>query len=188
MVHVLGDRNGYEVVCGYSDFVGIPLSAAGATAIAAGWYQSLRQFHEKAFLKRKAGGQPARLRYSSRALLNTVMLSELESVFEAGYLNEALSGVGLDSVITSATSPEDSGWSTQISERHHWQTLSAMLDDITGNPRADVEAVVETVRQADGFYTLLKGAGVPFERNTDGQHLAEWLRGLQSFQRDIGWL
>ncbi|MCH7726889.1 MAG: hypothetical protein IH991_10460, partial [Planctomycetes bacterium] len=185
LVHVLGDRNGYEVVCGYCDFVGIALRAAGATAFATGWYQSLRQFHEKAFLKRKAGGQPARLRYSSRRLINSIMLSELESISEAGYLDAAVSNVALDSIIKSAASPESSGWTTQFSERHHWQSLSAMNEDLTDTPKADTAAVVESIRQASGLYTLLKGAGVPFERNTDGEHLREWLRALTAFQQEV---
>jgi len=187
LVHVLGDRNGYEVVCGYSDFVGIPLRAAGATAFATGWYQSLRQFHEKAFLKQKPGGQRARLRYSSRPLINSVMLSELESIHRAGYLDQILSNVELDSMIRRATSPERSEWTTQISERHHWQTLSAMNEELEGSPKASTAAVIESVRQAIGLYTVLRGSGVPFERSTDGEHLREWLRALTAFQREAGW-
>jgi len=187
LVHVLGDRNGYEVVCGYSDFVGIPLRAAGATAFATGWYQSLRQFHEKTFKIQKPGGQPPRLRYSSKPLINSIMLDELESIHDTGYLDRALSNVDLDSMIRSATSPQDAGWTTQISERHHWQTLSAMNEDLTGNPKADTAAVIESVREAIGLYTLLRGSGVPFERNTDGEHLREWLRALTTFQHEAGW-
>jgi len=183
MVYVLADRNEFEVVCGYSDFIGIALRAAGAAAFAGGWYQSLRQFHEKAFLKRKAGGQPPRLRYSSRPLLNSIMLGELESISDAGYLDEVLSDVDLDSVITDATSPESSAWTSQISERHHWQTLAKLDQDLSGRVRTDISRLIDDVRRATGLYTTLQAAGVPFERNTDGQHLVDWLAGLQSFSR-----
>ncbi len=186
LVHVLGDRNDYEVVCGYSDFVGIPLMAAGASAIATGWYQSLRQFHQKAFLKRKPGGQPARLRYSSLPLLNSIMLSELQSIYEADHLDAVLSGVDLDSVIREASSPEDAAWTARISERHHWQTLAAGIDTLTGKSKKDTEKIIDQVRKANGLYTLIK-PGVPFGHHTDGRHLPEWFRGLQEFQRSVGW-
>ncbi len=187
LVHILSARNDYEVVCGYSDFVGIPLTAVGATAFAAGWYHSLRQFHEKAFLKRKPGGQPTRLRYSSLPLLNSIMLSELESITEVGHLEEVLSGVPLDSVITDAPSPESSNWTGRLSERHHWQTLAAAIAEFGGQPQSDLESVIEYVRTARGLYTQVKGAGVPFERHIDGHHLSSWYRGIQSFRHEIGW-
>ena len=183
MVYVLADRNEFEVVCGYSDFIGIPLRAAGATAFAGGWYQSLRQFNQKAFLKRTTGGQPPRLRYSSSPLLNSIMLGELESISDAGYLARVLSDVDLDSVITDATSPESSAWTSRISERHHWQTLAKLDQDLCGQVRRDIAGLIDDVRQATGLYTALQAAGVPFERNTDGQHLVAWLAGLQAFAR-----
>ena len=183
MVYVLADRNEFEIVCGYSDFIGIPLRAAGASAFAGGWYQSLRQFHQKAFLKRKAGGQPPRLRYSSSPLLNSIMLSELESISDAGCLNQVLSDIDLDSVITDATSPESSAWTSRMSERHHWQTLARLEQGLSGRVRRDIFELINDVRQATGLYTTLQAAGVPFERNTDGQHLVAWLAGLQAFAR-----
>ncbi|MBN2292553.1 MAG: hypothetical protein JXM70_09020 [Pirellulales bacterium] len=183
MVYILADRNEFEVVCGYSDFIGIPLRAAGASAFATGWYQSLRQFHQKAFLKRKNGGQPPRLRYSSSPLLNSIMLGELESISDAGYLDQVLSDVDLDSIITDATSPESSAWTSQISDRHHWQTLAKLDQDLSGPVRRNIMGLIADVRQATGLYATLKAAGVPFERNTDGQHLFDWLAGLQTFIR-----
>jgi len=183
LVYVLADRNEFEVVCGYSDFIGIPLRAAGASVFGGGWYQSLRQFHQRAFLKRKAGGQPPRPRYSSGPLLNSIMLGELESIFDAGYLGQVASDVDLDSVITDATSPESSAWTSQISERHHWQTLAKLEQDLSGRVRTDISRLINDVRQAAGLYTKLQAAGVPFERNTDGQHLVDWLAGLQAFSR-----
>lgn len=59
-VHVLGEVNALRVVLGYTDFIGIPLRAVGASAFASGWSQGLRQFARKNFLLRRPGGQPAR--------------------------------------------------------------------------------------------------------------------------------
>lgn len=186
LIYVLGNRNEYEVVCGYCDFVGIACMAAGATAFATGWYQSLRQFHVKAFLKRKPGGAPAILRYSSSPLLNSIRLSELESIYDAGYLDQVLSGVDLDEVIRSASSPEASAWNLATSERHHWQTLSTLDEPISGDVRSDMSELVRLVRRAQGLFTLLQSEGVPFDRANTGQHYKDLLTGIQRFVSAAG--
>ena len=111
------------------------------------------------------------------------MLGELESISDAGYLDQVLSDVDLDSVITEASSPELSAWTLQLSERHHWETLAKLDRDLSGRVRTDVSGLINDVQQARGLYTALRTAGVPFERNTDGQHLVDWLAGLRRFSR-----
>ena len=181
LIYVLGNRNGYELICGYSDFIGIPCMAAGATAFGTGWYQSLRQFHIGSFLKRKTGGRTV-VRYTSGPLLNSIRLSELESISDAGHLDKVISNVPLDSIITSATSPEASGWNVAVSERHHWQTLAALDARLSGSVKQDVSELVRQVRQSQGLLTLLLSEGVPFERrSTLEQHYKDWLTGLQRF-------
>jgi len=187
LVYVLADRNGYEVVCGYSDFLGIPCLVAGATAFGNGWYQSLRQFHIKSFLKRKPGGSRPILRYTSGPLLNSIRMTELESISDAGYLDDVLSGVALDQTITTAASPESSSWNSQLSERHHWQTLASLIGPLTGNVRRDMSELVRRVRQAQGLFTLLMAEGVPFDRRSQlEQHYKDWLMGLQRFANITG--
>jgi len=180
LVHVLADRNGFRLVCGYSDFAGILLRAAGAAAFATGWAQSARQFHVQRFLKRPSGGRPSRLRYSSAPLFNSIMLSELQSIHEIGRLNAVLSGVPLDEVITRASAPEASDWNLSVSEQHHWQTLCRLDGALSGRPRTDIPALYERLREAFGLYTSLPA--VPFERFTGSDHLREWGRALRSFK------
>jgi len=183
LVHVLGKLNGLEVVCGYSDFVGYLLRAAGASSFATGWFQSTqRQFSENTFRKRKSGGKQGRLRYSSSPLLNSIMLSDVQGAHDVDELSRVLSGVELDSVISDATSPEASSWNQRNSEIHHWQTLSKLDAGITGDPKADVDLVIEAVRSAEDSYRVLKANGVAFERSTDSDHLQDWIGALQSFK------
>lgn len=187
MIYVLADRNGFEVVCGYCDFIGIACLAAGANAFANGWYQSLRQFHVKSFLKRKPGGSRALLRYSSGPLLTSLRLSELESIHDAGQLGSVLSGVPLDEFITNASSPASSDWSAKLSERHHWQTLSYISSVNSGEMRSDIIDLIRRVRSAQGLFTLLQAEGVPFDRNFQhGQQYKDWLLGLQRFATLVG--
>jgi len=186
LVHVLSEVNQFRVICGYTDFVGIPLRAAGAAAFATGWHQSLRQFHKKHFMERRPGGQPPRERYSSRALVNSIMLGELQDIDEVNRLDAVLSGVPLDNVITGASSPTASDWNIALSERHHWQTLRSMDNALSGRVRSDVPNVVQQLQDADGLYRLLEAAGVTFERNTGKDHLVEWIRAIRSFQDMAG--
>jgi hypothetical protein len=183
LVYVLANRNEFEVVCGYSDFSGFNLRAAGAQAIAGGWYQSLRQCHQRMFLKQKPGGQPARLRYSSGPLLNSIMLSELESIYLEGLMDKVLSDVPLDEVITSADSPEASSWSLTTSEQHHWQTLQAIESTFDENVRKNLVSLLAKVRKAKALYTELVSAGIPFDRNTKDQHLNDWEEAIKRFQQ-----
>lgn len=187
MTYVLGDRNGFEVVCGYCDFIGLACRAAGASAFANGWYQSLRQFHVKSFLKRKPGGGRALLRYSSGPLLTSLRLSELESIHDAGHLASVLSNVPLDETISNANSPVDSDWTAKLSERHHWQTLSSLDNSSPDDVRVNIMNLLRSVRSAQGLFTLLQAEGVPFDRSfQQGQQYKDWLLGLQRFAAMTG--
>lgn len=183
LVYVLANRNEFEVVCGYSDFCGLNLRAAGAHAIAGGWSQTLRQCNQRMFLKQKPGGQPARLRYSSGPLLNSIMLSELESIYLDGYLDKVLSEVSLDEVITSADSPDGSPWNLTTSQQHHWQTLQSIECTFTENVRKNLVTLLARIRKAKALYTDLVGAGIPFDRNTKDQHLNDWEEAIKRFQQ-----
>ena len=186
LVHVLGEINGLRVVCGYSDFVGVLLRAVGAEAFATGWSQSLRQFHRKNFLRRPAGGQQPRARYSSGPLFNSVLLGELQDIHDGGHLDDVLSGVPLDHVITDAASPQAADWTRPISQRHHWQALQRLNQMVTGDVRADLRTISQRIRNARGLYTMLEAAGVPFDRYTGKDHLTDWIRGIRGFCDEAG--
>lgn len=186
IVYVLGQINGLRVVCGYTDFVGILLRAVGADVFATGWSQSLRQFHRSNFIKRPPGGQPARERYSSIPLFNSILLSQLQEVYEFGHLRDVLSGVALDSEVTRAPDPVSAGWTNPLSQQHHWQTLHELDGGLSGRVRPDLRQTVQQLREADGLYRLLEAAGVQFDRNTGRDHLMEWVRGIHEFHRMAG--
>lgn len=94
-VYVLSRLNGKEVVCGYSDFVGIPLHAVGTSATATGWYTNLRQFSPHLFEKGKGGRSPEP-RYTSRPLISSIRVTaELSRISKVGELESVLSGNSL---------------------------------------------------------------------------------------------
>ncbi len=185
-VYVLGRINGLRVVSGYTDFVGIPLRAAGADVFATGWSQSLRRSCRKFFVEQGTRGQPPRERYSSRPLFNSIFLGELQDTYDAGYPGKALSNVPLDVHITQATAPQASDWTTGLSQRHHWQTLHAMDQELTGRVKDDLRITSANLQDAYSLYTYLEAAGVQFDRNNGKDHLKEWGRAIKEFQRMAG--
>jgi hypothetical protein len=186
LIYVLSRINGLRVVVGYTDFYGLLLRAAGADAFATGWSQTLRYFARKNFLLKPPGGQPPRERYSSTRLMNSIfVLTELEDIFTVGRLNDVLSGVPLDSVITNAASPFSAPWTQGVAHQHHWQSLSKLDRSITGRVRQDLVNVVRQVREAQALYTALEQLGVEFERFNGKDHLADWARAISEFERLI---
>lgn len=186
VVHVLGKLNGFEVVVGYTDFCGILLRAAGAAAFATGWSQSLRQFHRRSFIRRRRGGQPARLRYASTALFNSILLSELQQIDDVDLLDVVLSDAPSDKVITSAVSPEASDWNQRTSALHHWESLQKLDSQISGDCAVDLENLSAALEGASALYGALKGEGVVFERNSEDQHIGEWSAAIGLFRRMSG--
>jgi len=180
--HVLGQINGFEIVAGYTDFCGLLLRSAGVKAFGSGWAQSARRFDRSSFIQRKGGGRPPRLRYASGPLLNSVLLSELEQIADISELDSVLSGVPLDDEITKAGSPESSAWNQRLSELHHWQTLAKLDAELTGEEGADVDKIAADIVSANALYAMLQNSGVVFDRNTTGDHLAEWGEAVKLFR------
>jgi hypothetical protein len=179
LTYILGSVNGFEVVNGYSDFCGPMLRAVASTAFATGWSQSLRQFHKRSFIRRKPGGQPPRLRYSSVPLLNSIMLGELQQAFEVDAMDLVLSNVPSDTVITSATSPDASTWNQRISELHHWEALQSIDVAMVGDASVDMGQMRNRLENASALYVALAAAGVVFERQEN--HLKQWIEALDIF-------
>ncbi len=181
--YVLGELNDFEVVFGYADYLGLALRAVGASAIASGWSQSLRQCHSNTFIKTDNMARRPLVRYSSGPLLNTILLSELEQIHGFRRVNDVLSGVGLDAEITKSTSPESSDWNERLAERHHWQTLANTDSTFGTGIRNNVRGLLTRVAHAQSLYSDLESIGVRFSRNCNGDHLPDWDEALNEFVR-----
>ncbi len=183
MTYVLGSINGFEVINGFSDFCGLLHRCVGSTAFATGWSQGLRQFHRRSFTKQKPGGQPPRFRYTSVPLLSSILLSELQQIFENGKLDEVLSGVLLDSAITDAASPEDSDWNARLSEIHHWQALRSVDVTIGQDVKSNLADITNRVVAAQELYIALTEEGVVFGSQTQLDHIEQWSEAISLFSK-----
>ncbi len=182
MNYVLGNINGLEITNGFSDFSGLLYRAVGSKTFATGWSQGLRQFHKRSFTKQKPGGQLPLLRYTSGPLLNSILLSEVQQVFENGGIDEVLSDVPYDPAITDANSPEDSDWSSRTSELHHWETLSKLDASLGLDVKKNLTKIEERIVAAEELYLALANDGIVFSPKSRAEHLEQWSEAIQAFR------
>lgn len=184
--YVLSEVNNYEVVFGYTDFVGVPLYATGISAISCGWFNSLREFSLKRFQPSTGGGR-ARARYSSEQLLNSMLIiPELSTINRVGMINSVLSNTNYDSVIR--TNPANAVWPLDVSCLHHWQILNKIILDIDNyaNVSEKLDYVISLIDQADSIYSSLANANIIFEIRSNRQHLRQWRVGIDGFRNLLG--
>ena len=174
----------YMVVVGYADMVTLLLHAVGVAATGAGWYSNLRQFYMTRFQKRRGG--PAKPRYSSLPLLNSIFLTELEGIYRAAGLGNVLSGTPLDGRFNGNTEPSRVDWPKIEAALHHWHVLTEITRIPTGTgTTARLDAAQAAVQQAAALYRQL-GSSSSFTPRTDASHLDSWSDGLERFRTQAG--
>jgi len=173
------------VVVGYSDWLGFLLHAAGASATATGWHQSLRQFTMARF-EPAGGGRRPRKRYSSTPLLsNPLIVPDLEDIYKTGLLREVLSGTHHDSTLQFGPANNETRWTDDIGCLAHWGAVGGAIASIESQvrPVAKVAAAVELIDDAMQLYGRLSQRGVNFEPQTGPNHLSSWRESLVAFRQ-----
>ncbi len=185
LAYSLATLNDFEVICGYTDLVGTPLHAVGVSATAAGWHNGLRQFTLARF-QPATGGRPPRPRYTSQPLLNSILMSELDTIASAGLVRLALSSTNHDRPFATARTPLDVDWPLEISTLHHWQVLRNLANAVSrGRVRARLDNCVRLISSALGLYRTLDARGIPFDTTTGDTHLNQWLDAVRSFRSTV---
>ncbi len=179
----LAELNQYHVFVGYTDLATLLLHAVGVTATGAGWFAGLRQFNLRRFLP-TTGGRPARPRYSSRPLLNSIYMTDLDAIYNGGHVADALSGTSFDTRFSGAINPENVSWPPDDAARHHWQVLADISRSSAGaGVGARLNQAHNQITQAISLYAQL-GALVPFTTETGQTHLDQWLDALNRFRSE----
>ena len=181
----LGELNQYRILCGYTDMVTLLLHAVGIAGSGSGWFAGLRQFTLRRFRPRTGGRQP-RPRYSSTALLNSIYISELDGIYNAGGISEVLSGTDYDTRFSAGTNPENVAWPNDDAALHHWNVLAniARSVEIDGIEKR-LNRASELIAHARATYAQT-GRFVPFATETGSAHLDQWLDALRRFKVDVG--
>ena len=173
LIYTLSVVNKYEVVVGYADIIGILLQAVGASASACGWFNSLRQFTLARFQPSR-GGRPARSRYTSIPLLNSLLIiPELHSIYDVGMLKDVLTGTAFDSILK--TDPANVNWTLDQSSMHHWEAMSNTMKLIKKGPvKERLATMSKKIATAKALYSQLSQHGVAFEQFSGPGHLDQW--------------
>ena len=179
----LAEINEYRVFVGYSDLVSLLLHAVGVTGTGAGWFSSLRQFGLRRFQQVTGGSQP-RPRYTSRPLLNSIYVNELDAIYSSGLISNVLSGTDYDDRFTMNTNPENVGWPPRDAALHHWSALHTMVQAVSGATASGrLTSVRSQIVQALALYAQV-GQFLPFQPDTSASHLHQWLDALDRFRSD----
>ena len=97
-------------------------------------------------------------------------------------MDDVLSGVPYDAVITEASSPDNSDWNARTSELHHWQTLAGFDELIGKDVKKNVANIEEWINVAEDLYLALENDGVVFSVKSKSEHLTQWAGALQTFR------
>lgn len=186
LINVLGDVHGHEIQCGYSDLVGLLYHAAGATATATGWHTKLKQFSISRF-QPSTGGRRARERYTSRPLLNSILKQpELETIFQLGMIDSALSNTAYDTQFA-RSNPGNIPWPYHISCMHHWETLSNLCERIAhdASVTSRLNILQSLIKEAIENYNNLQTNGVLFDVPSGVRNLRAWAQAIEDLKEDI---
>ena len=184
LCYVLSNLNHYDVVVGYSDFAGIPLFAAGATAIASGWFNNQRCFRRSNYEIRAGGRQPLK-RFSSEVLMNSVLLiPELNGV-DVDERKELVYGSSSFASLLNKL-PDLAAWTEEISCLQNWEAIKNRLDRIEAEPkiRKRIEILEHMVKDAQEAYERLDQMTWKL-KSRDG-HLKAWEEAIGLFRKEIG--
>ena len=179
----LGELNQYRLYVGYTDMATLLLHAVGVTGTAAGWYVNLKQFTLDRFGPSSPKRRP-RARYSSRPLLNSIYMTELDGIYNGGQLAHVLSGTSYDARFNANTNPENVAWPDDEAALHHWGVLADISKSPQGYTVGDrLDSVQNIIGHAQAVYTQA-GTLVPFANETGPTHLVQWLDALSRFRAD----
>lgn len=187
LTYSLSELNDFKVVFGYSSFVGLLLHAVGASFTACGWFGTSKRFSVARF-RPSTGGRPARPRYSSIPLLNSILVSpELSTSRDVGKLDEVLTGTSFDGGFRTNFSEAEAAWSMETSVLHHWEALTSQTNEIVsqGGIRARVDYLLGMIDEAETLYEELFGKGVQFEVGSGRGHLDKWRDAILDFREAV---
>lgn len=183
--YTLATINEYEVVLGYTNFIGIPLHAVGITASACGWFNGLKQFTLSRF-QPSSGGRRPRPAYSSANLLNSILVSpELTTISNLGQIDLVTSNNVYDRELIQ--NPANAPWTAASSCLHHWAVLSSIINQIEAysSITSRLDLIERLIAKAGRIYTSLEKSLV-FEYNSGRHHIPQWKQGIRQFRDAVG--
>lgn len=178
MVNRVLSLSGYEIINGYSDVLTPYLGAAGATAVASGWFNTLKVFSLKKFAPSSGMARQPVPRYTSARLLKSIRHTELESLRTD--FPEVLNGRPTD-----RDYDEDEGSRpSSIGEAlQNWDCLR-VLDQLVvpGDAEASLAAIKTALNEAEETYARIGAVGLSLRERSSKEHLQLMREELDAFR------
>lgn len=178
MVNRVLSLSGYEIINGYSDVLTPYLGAAGATAVASGWFNTLKVFSLKKFAPSSGMARQPVPRYTSARLLKSIRHTELESLRTD--FPEVLNGRPTD-----RDYDEDEGSRpSSIGEAlQNWDCLR-VLDRLVvpGDAEASLAAIKTALNEAEETYARIGAVGLSLRERSSKEHLQLMREELDAFR------
>ncbi len=177
-IFVLSKRADFEVIVGYSDYVGLLYHAVGAHATACGWHNSLKLLSSKRFMPSQ-GGRPKLPRYSCNPLLTHLVFPQHMRTFDdEGMLNDILSGTNYDEWFIGDKEPNP-----MIQCLTHWQALGRIIDRIDSieGTKKRLEFVLDRILGAKSILNSFRAkiADVDTILTIDFSYLDRWQESIR---------
>ncbi len=186
MVRMLA-LNQFEVVCAYTDFPGILMLGAGASAVASGWFKRQRLFDSARFTPSPSGGRQPKDYYASAPLMNWIPLSpDMDILRTAGILGELLSGTPCDAVLDDPR--RDERWTLETSVHAFWHAMQQADEDLRGlAPNAQTEYVTERLAKANQAWGAIRDGmrGGP-ALSVSAHYVRCWESALSAYKERTG--
>jgi len=171
-------QSGYVVINGYADVLTPYLGAAGGTAAASGWWNTLKVFSLKKFEAASGPSRQAVPRYTSTTLLKSIRHTELESLRED--FPEVLNG---DSTDRFYDEDEGSRPSPLGEALQNWESLRRLGGLVVpSDADATLTACEAALNRAEDVYARIGARGLTLRDRSNKEHIQFIREELAAFR------
>jgi hypothetical protein len=172
-------QSGYEVINGYADLLAPYLGAAGATAVASGWWNTLKVFSLKRFGPSVGMARQPVPRYASAALLKSIRYTELEAL-RSGF-PEVLNG---DPTDLHYDMTEGSRPAAAMGEAlQNWACLRKLAEMVVpGEAEATLAGCETALTRAEDIYARIGAEGLTLRERSNKEHIEYIREELEAFR------
>jgi hypothetical protein len=158
--------NGFKVINGYADVLAPYLGAAGAEAIGAGWYNTLKTFSFTKFEPTSSFARKPVPRYTSLSLLKSIRHNELHDLRDQF---PVLNGLSCDSYYD-----PNNGSMPELTEEalQNWQCLRAMGELVVeGDVTKSLDLCRSALDKAEALYVSVGAYGLTMRDRSSNAHI-----------------
>lgn len=190
MMYSLREINHYDIVMGYTDVLGALFMPFDIKGISTGWHNSSKKFTVKQKILPSSGGRLPRERYTSNFLLNSVYLSEIDSIAEqfgtkSKEFQTLLSKTPYDNLLQITSTPS-ANWNRSLSHLQHWAAINNLIKEFNQQPNISkkFDLLEVKISNAEKLYDYFKHKSIQFEMATSKRHLQNWADGISEFRQE----